>query len=612
MRTAVLDLANSSFQDHFVHSVLFTTFEQLQQNEWDEFDTIAINGNIDGQYLKLPQQLLQQLWRFVEAGGTIYAELINCEDFPSSRLFGIRQDFPCSYRRLEKLKWNKASEKDYNLLEWNGPFQTGFTLEVEEILNIGIFQDTHRTESDGQHPGLVAKQHNKGRVVYSAIPLFSNDQPWSLRPNWLWNKLISSLQEEYSIPIKPLKPAYNIREQSIEEAVERSIQWFFSSGILPEENGKKGVLENIHSFTKKRSRDIRPDCSAQTALMFWLYGEYQRDEKWKNVAGNLLQFIFDEGFQDEDPQSPSYGLWKWFQFPGEKPDQMFSDDNAWVALVLLYIGRKTENKEYIDRGIRTAKALLETQNPNGIRVEVLRGEELRVKGRAAYASSMEANMNPHFQSIVHAAFIQAFLVTDDRAYLDTALKGTIYLLDHLDDLEFMYSKTAAYSRFLLALSQLDSLTGDPKVKCGLYDVSNYLLSSVHDQGAVEEKDNPAPDRYGKEDTGVFLHNGEGIADQLYTNNFLAMNWWEAWKASKVEEFLKSHTKLSTFLTNIQIHSEDKDIDGGWMRSFHLEKNTYFGNNGDTGWGPYCIESGWTNAVITTGLLMRLLDISLLD
>ena len=35
----------------------------------------------------------------------------------------------------------------------------------------------------------------------------------------------------------------------------------------------------------------------------------------------------------------------------------------------------------------------------------------------------------------------------------------------------------------------------------------------------------------------------------------------------------------------------------------LNAQEYHGNLGDTGWGPYCIESGWTQAIILVGLLM---------
>lgn len=595
--------------------MIFNDIDSFLAADLNEFTTIAINGLNGNKLIEIPFNLIEKLWDYALSGGQIYGELILCENFPTSRLFGFRQDFPFTFRRLEKLKWNAEINNittTSNLLEWNGPFQTGFPIADSTILEIDIFHETHFTNHIGRYPGLVVKKHGKGTIVYSAFSLFSSSEPWSLRPEWLWNKVINILQEEYNLPVSTLPKQTYFGTQKIEDTVSNSVKWFLSSGIMADSSGNKGIYENIHSFRREITKDIRPDCNAQTALMFYLYGKFKGDKTWEKVSENILSFLFSSGFQDLKEGSPTFGLWKWFQFPGEKPYQMFSDDNAWVALVLLYLYRKTGNEEYKRRGLYTANAMLNTQNSNGLRVEVLLENEVSERGTAYYSDSEEGNMNPHFQSIVHAAFLQAYLVTKDENYLNTALKGTLYLLDHPEKMEFMYSKTAGYSRFLLGLAQIYSLTKDARLKKGLYDVTNYLEGCMDHSGAVEESDNPSPNRYGKEDTGVFLYNGERIADQLYTNNFLAMNLWEAWCATGDEKIYNYHFKITEFLNNIQIHSDERLTDGGWMRSFHLASNEYFGNNGDTGWGPYCIESGWTNAVITAGFLLRLTDSSLLD
>ena len=233
--------------------------------------------------------------------------------------------------------------------------------------------------------------------------------------------------------------------------------------------------------------------------------------------------------------------------------------------------------------------MLETQNRNGLRPEVLIRSEVLKKGKEYYQQSDIASMNPHFESIAHVAFLQAYEITGDHTYLETAKKGTIYLLDHIQNHKYMYSKTSGFSRFLLALAQLCKLTNDERIKNGLDEIIAYLKSKQHEKGPVAEADNPAPDRYGSRSAWVF-DDDEEIADQLYTNNFLVMNIWEAWKATNDESLFIFHEEISTFLANIQIHSDRKEFDGGWMRSYHFGRGEYFGNNGDTGWGPYCIES----------------------
>ena len=357
---------------------------------------------------------------------------------------------------------------------------------------------------------------------------------------------------------------------------------------------------------------MRPDCNVHSALMFHLLGEYKKEEHWKEVSKNILSYLFDSGYQDMDPTSSSYGFWKWFKFPGDKPDQIFSDDNGWVAFVLLYLYRRTGIEEYKVRGLLTANSLLQTQNRFGLRPEAIREQEIASKGHKFFQDSEESSMNPHFESIVHAAFLQAFIVSKDERYLQIAKKGTTHLLENMDQLKYMYSKTAGYSRFLFSLSHLYALTKEKTFLNGINTVIDYLKEHQHELGGIEEADNPDPDRYGTEDTGVFRVNGENIADQLYTNNFMIINSWEAWKATNDTRIFAFNNELVQYISDIQIVSVKKEFSGGWMRSFHLDSKEYFGNNGDTGWGAYCIESGWTNAIITTGLLLKELEWSLIE
>ncbi|MEH7236015.1 hypothetical protein [Bacillus sp. JJ1562] len=613
----MIALVDKSMQmKHFVpYNHYFSEINQLLKEDLFQYSFIFINGHENGKPMKLPYEMLEKLWAYVEDGGTLYGELINCDDFPSSRLFGFKQDFSVTNRRLEKLVI--SSDNHYcnkgQLLEWQGPFLTGFTFDTERMLDIGNFKETHRTEKEGKYPGIVMKKHGKGKSIFSTFSFLGNKQIWTLRPNWVWNDVIKWLQMDYHLPLHFIQPIIQpANEFDIEKTIEKGMNWFLTSGILPNDDGSLGVYENVHSIRSEVSEDFRPDCHAHTALLFYLYGEYTKNHKWIERSHNLLNYLFEEGYQDTDPDSATYGFWKWFQSPKCKPDQIFSDDNSWVALVLLYLYRKTGQDEYKERGLLTANALLNTQNKKGLRPECIREHELIDNGTAFFKNSTNASMNPHFEAIVHATFIQAYYVSKDDRFLQTAYKGTLTMLENKKDLKYMYSQTAGYSRFLLSLAQMYAVTKDDTIRKGLYEILEYLAEHQHELGGIEESDNPDPDRYGTEDTGVFRINGEGIADQLYTNNFLLMNAWETWKATGDPTVQAFYEKLSHFLSGIQIYSPKKEFAGGWMRSFHLESGEYFGNNGDTGWGAYVIESGWTNAIILSGLILSELNQSLLD
>ncbi|WP_379217570.1 hypothetical protein [Paenibacillus sp. GCM10012303] len=116
-------------------------------------------------------------------------------------------------------------------------------------------------------------------------------------------------------------------------------------------------------------------------------------------------------------------------------------------------------------------------------------------------------MNPHFESIAHAAFIQAYLVTGERDYLDTALRGANYLLAHEQELRFMYSRTSGLNRLILPFGFLAKHDSTGGIAAGLERITDYLLSHQHAAGGIQEADNPDPNRFGKEDAGVFLFNG---------------------------------------------------------------------------------------------------------
>ncbi|NMO94354.1 hypothetical protein [Paenibacillus lemnae] len=595
-------------------------FSSLEQSELSGYDAILLigTGSLDEETV-LSLKESHALWHYVKQGGRLYAELISAFDFPSSRLLGWKQDFLKSRRTLEKLRTTGAEGSGLDkgsILEWDGAFALGFSADSEPLLEVGGFRETHVSTSSGEtktSPALSFRRIGDGLVVSSCFSLFGTGDLTPLRPHSRWSQVIRGLSDKTGIPFVMWEPQITTSgQQSPEGAVARSADWFVRSGILPKADGSAGVLENIHSVTGALSRDYRPDCHAHAVLMFYLYGTHSGKEEWIEAAHGLLQYLFENGFQDMDPASSSYGFFKWYQFPDEQPHQMFTDDNAWVCVALLYLYRKTGVEEYKRHGLLVAEAMMATQHPSGLRHKVMIGEQLEELGRERAAQELEPSMSPHFESITHTAYIQAYLVTGDMKYIETSVRGSKELLRRRDELWFMYSQTSGYGRFTLALAYLQQFDESGELRQGLEDISTYLLSHQDASGAIQEADNPDPDRFGEEDAGVYIHNGEGIADQLYTNNFLLMNVWECWKATGDERYKQWYNQLSDFLCRIQIRSHDARYNGGWMRAYSLQLEEYFGNNGDTGWGPYCLESGWTNAMIPVGMLLGMMDESIFE
>ena len=572
-----------------------------------------IGGGQDNTLPRIPKHLESPLWNFVENGGLLYGEMLDTSEYTPSRLFGFKQDFAQAQEYLKKLRVNtplKGLEVG-TLLQWNGQFIPGFAIDSSVLLKKGEFRDTHFSKEEGGIPALVRRELGQGVAYYSAIPLLASVKQWMYRPYGAWTILLKSLQEQ-GLPLVIREPPIQIPAKSPtdSEVLEQGFKWFLDSGILPELDGTKGIHENIHSHHGGLTKDFRPDCHVQTALSFYLYGEYTQNQEWIQRSFNLLDFIIKEGFQDEDEDSCSYGFWKWFDYPGSYPHQIFTDDNSWIATVLLYLGRQTENEDYLKRGLLTAEALLRTQGKNGLRTEQLIRH--RLQNEPNYLNEVEVSFNPHFESICHVAFLQAYLVSDKREFLDTALQGMTTLRENKEKWKWMYSHTAALARYLFPLALIlqiveEKATWEEEFYWTIAELKKHQVAL----GAIVEADNPDPERFGAEDTGVFIHDGEGIADLLYTNNFLLLHLWEGWKGTKDPEILGFYEHLRTFLCSTQIRSSSTNFNGAWMRAFDVNALEYYGNLGDTGWGPYCIESGWTQATILTGLLAQELNLSLI-
>ena len=68
-----------------------------------------------------------------------------------------------------------------------------------------------------------------------------------------------------------------------------------------------------------------------------------------------------------------------------------------------------------------------------------------------------------------------------------------------------------------------------------------------------------------------------------------------------KRFAELWNVTASFMMKAQIHSDNKLLDGAWARAFDMNRSENYGIPHDVGWGPYCIESGWTVGEILMGL-----------
>jgi hypothetical protein len=104
-----------------------------------------------------------------------------------------------------------------------------------------------------------------------------------------------------------------------------------------------------------------------------------------------------------------------------------------------------------------------------------------------------------------------------------------------------------------------------------------------------------------------------VCDLLYTSNFALLGLHEAAAATGDTFYTHAADKLVALLCRIQARSSiHPELDGAWMRAFEFRRWDYWGSDPDDGWGVWSIETGWTQAWITSVLAMRHLKTSFWD
>lgn len=486
-------------------------------------------------------------------------------------------------------------------------------------------------------PGIVEIKKGKGRILYSAFPLSRwIDGDYKLQT--LWRELmIRFCANLVSMEEKKVKEALSFfqqktnyfkisnknRKQVYREALAKNIEWFFHSGVISSLDGTQGVYEKVSGFPDffgklKLLTTIRTDCNLETAMYFDMYSQVSGDNRYREIAFNIIKYLYKLNYQDLDEKSISRGFWKWgwIQEPLRTPPYyIWADDNSWAAMVMLYFYQETGEKEYLKRAVLTLDALYETQSCIGLRSAVIHYPELQEYGKKWIQTQTEnkrflGSCNPHWDGLALSAFFYGYLTTKNHKYLEMAEKGLKSLCELYPKIsaeQSAISRTSDIAFILMPLSLAYKITKKEKYKKELLHYTNYLIQNQVECGAIREAGNPRPETYGIGDVGVFEEENESICDLLYTVSFVVMNLYLVYRITGDETILKSFEKLMDFLVNIQINSKNPMLKGGWARGFDFKHWEYYGSNADTDWGPYCIETGWANAIIGIALCSFLLN-----
>ena len=103
------------------------------------------------------------------------------------------------------------------------------------------------------------------------------------------------------------------------------------------------------------------------------------------------------------------------------------------------------------------------------------------------------------------------------------------------------------------------------------------------------------------ESSLLADNGDPVCDLLCSTNWLTLGFAYAYKATDNEVFKERWKSLVSFLSSIQMQSENPANDGCWCRGVDLKRRESYGMSHDVGWGTCAVESGWTVAEILMGI-----------
>jgi hypothetical protein len=405
------------------------------------------------------------------------------------------------------------------------------------------------------------------------------------------------------------------RPERYRRMVDRGIAWFDKAGMFYDApDGSDGVAEGFSNEIgfdgKLPFRPVpRGDCYTQTAHAFRMYADLADFPRGHAIAANLMRHVVDE--EQLTDRNALYGA---FEPRGARTDltatnNLFADDGGWIALFALISGDTEAGLRGVESLIRTANAEL------GLQVDPWRTPStLMVKGWDEFGRSPiedGLDLTSHWQSSALCAYLYAYGITGEPSYLEIAERGLDHMASHYPRARLETSRTCEAGRFLLPLAGGYFYTRKPLYLQTMLKLAEYLKSRQGPDGGFAEWDGKCPpsnEAYGVDEASIFQANGDPVTDQLYGTPFAAWALPIVHQITGEPVFEELAHGVLDYLSRIQIDDPaDEQLDGTWQRAFDFDAWEYFGSNADIGWGPYCVETGWSVAPSLIAAMQYLQD-----
>ena len=304
---------------------------------------------------------------------------------------------------------------------------------------------------------------------------------------------------------------------------------------------------------------------------------------------------------------------------------VYGDDNSRAALGAILSEDLLEKPKHVKKLLQLGYSLLRTTGPNGLRTPSLIQPEHFQSNKTwkHYRENNYEKCHPHYQAWHWALNCQLYKLTGDRDFLESAIAAMSEANKVFPDFYWQNGATGDWCRILLPYAMLVEVDDTPEHRAWLEKVADFFVDKLNEYGTVAEVMGkrelghyPSPTcnaDHGKGECALVQFNGDPACDLLYSVNYALMGLHEAYMAIGKESYKAAADRMAEFFCRIQAVSQDQGyLDGAWLRGFDYDLWEFFGSAADSGWGPWCVETGWTNSWIASALALRQLNRPLLS
>ncbi len=446
----------------------------------------------------------------------------------------------------------------------------------------------------------------------------------------IWNYILNWLETDLELPewemaVHPGYPAgTELPADAEQQAFRKSARWFHRHALsLHTEvmviEGYDSVIDaDGNQFQRTKTRG---DCTGESALVFACDWALNHNPAAKIRCGQIMDHLFNSPeLCCLTPQNPCYGMLNFY----ENLPAYYGDDNCRAAIGCMASAELLNDPAWDRRILRCLLSVLRTTGPSGFRETRLDWPSSFNEGRNwdHYRKNNCTNYRPHSQAWMWAAYILAWRSSGHREFLDQARTGIHNLMAvYPDKIRWTNGFSQEIARMVLPLALLvrveDTVEHREMLQRILDDVKSLLVdcgAMREIMGSLETGIYPSPrtnEEYGTKEAALIQENGDTCCDLLYTVNYAFAGLHEA--SFTDPSCRETADKMAEFLVRIQADSQSHHyLNGAWLRGFDWKLWDYWGSSADSGWGAWCVETGWTNSWIASILALRQRQQSLFD